>query len=72
MNHIVEVGREKIPANIDLKIGVALESVQNDGRKIPMTIIKLTDTMVTLDSNHPLACKELLFEIEPVQIKNDA
>jgi len=69
---VLEVEREQIPANVDLKIGLVLESVQDDGRRIPMTIIKLTDSLVTMDANHPLAGKELLFEIELVQIKSDA
>lgn len=69
---VLEVDRGQIPANVDLKIGLVLESVQDDGRRIPMTIIKLTDSLVTMDANHPLAGKELLFEIELVQIKSDA
>lgn len=71
-NLVVEVDRAKMPGDIELKIGVMLESVQNDGRRIPMTIIKLTDDMVTLDANHPLAGKELHFEIELVEIKAQA
>jgi peptidylprolyl isomerase len=38
------------------------------GQTFVMTIIDVTDGSVTLDANHPLAGKDLIFEIDLVQI----
>ena len=35
----------------------------------PMKVVKLTDKEVTLDYNHPLAGKDLVFDLEVVEIK---
>lgn len=37
-------------------------------QQIPVTIIEVTDTHVTLDANHPLAGEKLIFDIELVEI----
>jgi peptidylprolyl isomerase len=67
---VVEVPREKLPSNIDPKVGQMLETTQQNGTKIIFTITKVTDnTTVTLDANHPLAGKDLTFDIELVKIK---
>ena len=39
-----------------------------EGEQLMLTIIELDDDMVTLDANHPLAGKELMFEIELLEI----
>jgi FKBP-type peptidyl-prolyl cis-trans isomerase 2 len=47
-----------------------LETTRPDGTKILFTVIKVTDnSTVTLDANHPLAGKDLTFDIELVKIK---
>jgi peptidylprolyl isomerase len=69
VNLLIEVDRKTIPANIDLKPNIMLESVQSDGRKIPVKVVKVTDDKVTVDANHPLAGEDLVFEIELVEIQ---
>ena len=67
---VVEVPREKLPSTIDPKVGQMLEATQKDGRKIVFTITNVSDNnTVTLDANHPLAGKDLTFDIELVKIK---
>ncbi len=38
-------------------------------RDIAVTITGITDTTITIDANHPLAGKDLTFEIKLVEIK---
>lgn len=65
---IFEVPREKLPSSMTPQVGQQLQSTQNNGSIIKATITKVTDTTVTVDANHPLAGKDLTFEIELVKI----
>lgn len=50
------------------EIGMQLQLNQPDGQPIPCVITKIEDEMVTIDANHPLAGKDLTFNIEIVEI----
>ena len=63
-----EVPREQIPAEIPLEAGAQLQMQTPDGRAVPVTVVDVTDTVVTLDANHPLAGKDLTFNIELVSV----
>ena len=62
------VPREQIPAEIPLDIGTQLQMQTPDGRAVPVMVAEVTETEVTLDANHPLAGKDLTFELELVEI----
>jgi peptidylprolyl isomerase len=62
------IGRSQLPANIDLKIGMALQARSPDGEVTNMIVRDMNDENVTLDFNHPLAGKELIFEVNLVKI----
>ena len=51
------------------EVGMPLAMQISEDQQIPVTIIEVTDTHVTLDANHPLAGEKLFFEIELVEIK---
>ncbi len=63
-----EVPREQIPADIPLDPGTQLQMRTPDGRAMPVTVAEVTETVVTLDANHPLAGKDLTFDIELVSV----
>jgi len=67
-DRVHEVEREKMPDDIDLQVGVILEAVGAGGVPLPVQIAGLSETMVTLDFNHPLAGQDLTFELELVEI----
>ncbi len=62
------VPREGIPADIPLDIGTMLQMQTPQGQVVPVTVVEVTETEVTLDANHPLAGKDLTFAIELVEI----
>jgi peptidylprolyl isomerase len=62
------IGRSQIPANIDLKIGIALQARAPDGGITSVMVRAVDDENVTLDFNHPLAGKELIFAVKLVKI----
>lgn len=65
---VVTVNRKQMPADIDPQVGQRLEITQADDRTVLVTVTGVTEATLTLDSNHPLAGKELTFDIELVAI----
>jgi peptidylprolyl isomerase len=41
----------------------------NEGQQFPVTIIEVKDEFVVLDANHPLAGRDLTFDLELVDIQ---
>jgi peptidylprolyl isomerase len=66
---VAEVPREKLPEDITPEVGQQLGVKRTDGGTSIVTIISVSDNAVTIDANHPLAGKDLTFEIELVKIK---
>lgn len=62
------VPRAEIPEDIPLDLGTQLQVQTPQGQVMPVTVIDVTETEVTLDANHPLAGRDLIFDIELVAI----
>lgn len=62
--HTVE--RARIPPEINLDVGIAIQAQDSGGNQIHFTVVELDDENVTLDANHPLAGKALTFAVELV------
>ena len=66
---VFQVERENLPAEIDPEIGQRLAFQRPDGQTVPLTVTDVTGSAVTLDANHPLAGRELTFDLELVGIE---
>ncbi|HIC97400.1 MAG TPA: peptidylprolyl isomerase [Aquificaceae bacterium] len=55
--------------NVPLEKGLPLQMQTPDGKVISMVIVDFDDTTVTVDMNHPLAGKDLLFEVEVLHVR---
>jgi FKBP-type peptidyl-prolyl cis-trans isomerase 2 len=64
---VVTVSRDELPADIDPEVGDRLEMSVEDATLV-VTVADLTDETVTLDGNHPLAGRTLVFDIELLEI----
>lgn len=60
--------RDKIPADLPLDLGTRLQLQTAQGHPVMVTVSKVTEEEVFLDGNHPLAGKDLTFDIELVEI----
>ncbi|MDA8387140.1 MAG: peptidylprolyl isomerase [Nitrospiraceae bacterium] len=69
---VFRVKKEHFPPMIEQKIGVFLELRQPDGGIVEVQISDITADLVVLDGNHPLAGKDLHFDIELVAISGPA
>jgi len=65
---VLEIDRRQVPPNLELEVGQQLVLRQAPDRLIRVTVADLSETTVTLDANHPLAGKDLTFEIQLVEI----
>ncbi len=66
--NVFTVQRSELPDEITPEVGMGLEVTGEDDDLYMVTIIRVSDTEVVLDSNHPLAGEELTYEFELVEI----
>ncbi len=66
---IQSVPRAQLPDDIPTEPGTQLAMQTQDGQTLPVTVAESTADTVTLDANHPLAGRELKFDLELVEIK---
>ncbi|MDB0002265.1 peptidylprolyl isomerase [Salibacteraceae bacterium] len=66
---LYEIPVSSIPAELNPHEGQRLVSNLEDGRQIPVTVKSVKEDIITLDANHPLAGKDLTFDIKIVEIK---
>lgn len=64
----VEVPKTEVPENIKPVVGQQLQVQQANGQAMPVVVAEVTEEKIVLDANHPLAGKDLTFEIELVEI----
>lgn len=65
---VLRVDRTQFPPSIEPREGLILSLRQPDGGIIEVAITEISEDSVTLDANHPLAGKDLTFEIEMVEL----
>ena len=65
---LIEVERDQFPPHIEPEVGQQLQVRQANGQPVVVSVAEVSDDNVTLDANHPLAGKDLTFEIELVHI----
>jgi FKBP-type peptidyl-prolyl cis-trans isomerase 2 len=65
---INEVPRTQLPSDMKPEVGQSLVASSQDGRQQRVQVTEVSETSITVDANHPLAGKELIFDIELVEI----
>lgn len=63
-----DVPKEQFPDDVAPEVGQRLQVSREDGQSFPVTVTGVSDESVTLDANHPLAGKELTFDITLVSV----
>ncbi|MDJ0509207.1 MAG: peptidylprolyl isomerase [Crocosphaera sp.] len=66
---VIVVDEQQIPSELSVEVGQQLQMRHSSGQAVPVTVTNVADDKVTLDANHPLAGKDLTFEIELVTIQ---
>ncbi len=65
---VAVIERSRVPDNIDPQPGAVLQITSPEGGDAQVVVTEVNDETITLDGNHPLAGKELIFELKLVEI----
>ncbi|RPD93063.1 peptidylprolyl isomerase [Aureibaculum marinum] len=65
---IQKVERTQLPQDITPEVGMGLVSKAPDGREMNLRVVEVSEDSIVVDGNHPLAGKDLIFELEVLEI----
>jgi len=66
---IQDVPVSELPEEIKPEVGMQLVSQAPDGQQIPLVVTEVNADTIKVDANSPLAGKDLVFDLELVEIK---
>tara|TARA_R100000935_G_C2828287_1_gene163532 strand:+ start:151 stop:579 length:429 start_codon:yes stop_codon:yes gene_type:complete len=66
---VQEVDKNQLPPEIQPEVGMGLVSKTPDGREMNLLVAEVKENTIVVDGNHPLAGKDLIFDLEVVEIK---
>lgn len=67
-----EVPKAQLPEELKPEVGQRLVSQTPDGKEFQVTVADIKDEAIVVDANHPLAGKDLVFDIQLIEIKPEA
>ncbi|MFL3660436.1 MAG: peptidylprolyl isomerase [Polaribacter sp.] len=67
---IQEVKKSELPQEMAPEVGMGLVSKSPDGQEMNLLVIEVKEETIVIDGNHPLAGKELIFDLEVLEIKD--
>ena len=65
---VTEVDRQEFPEGMNPEVDQMLQVRQSNGQTFVVKVTAVSESKVTLDSNHPLAGKDLTFDIQLMEI----
>ena len=65
---VVDVPKDRLPDGMDPDVGERLQMQSPDGHTFNATVVGTDQSSLKMDANHPLAGKDLTFDIELVNI----
>ena len=66
---VLEVDKNRLPQGSEPQIGQQIRIPQPGGGNALVRIADLTDSSIILDANHPMAGRDLIFDIQLVEIE---
>jgi len=63
------MARSDFPAELAIETGQVLGFVMPSGKEVPGLIVGIMDTEVTVDFSHPLAGRDLIFDVEILAVE---
>ena len=66
---VMTISKDEFPPDIEPSVGQQLQMRHPSGNVVNVTIMDVMKDSVTLDANHHLAGKTLIFEVELMEIK---
>lgn len=66
---IQKVEKSMLPEDLKPELGMTLMSESPEGHQMMLKVTEIDDETITVDANHPLAGKDLSFDITVIDIK---
>jgi peptidylprolyl isomerase len=67
-NAIIEFPASNVPEGMQVEVGMKLNLQNQYGQPVPVEVIEVKEEVIIMDANHFLAGKDLIFEVELVEI----
>jgi peptidylprolyl isomerase len=65
---VIRVPKKELPSQEDIAVGRTVQYMNESGGMVNFIIVAMDDDTVTLDANHPLAGKDLVYEVVLVAV----
>jgi FKBP-type peptidyl-prolyl cis-trans isomerase SlyD len=67
---IQKVKKDQFPKEANIEVGMTYLANSPDGKQMPFLVSEINDEDVTIDFNHPLAGKNLEFDVELLDVRD--
>jgi len=67
---VQQVSKNNFPKDIELEVGMEFIANSTKGEQMPFVVKEIKNEEVTIDYNHPLAGKDLEFDVELVDVRD--
>jgi FKBP-type peptidyl-prolyl cis-trans isomerase 2 len=65
---VLEIDRGNVPPDMNPQVGQELQLRTQDGQPVPARVVEVSDQIIKVDANHPLAGQQLTFDLRLVEI----
>lgn len=66
---VIEVEKDRLPDELDPQVGQQLQLHQVSSQPVPVVVAAVSEETITVDANHPLAGRTLVFDLELVEVE---
>lgn len=66
---VIAIEHTQLPENLNPEVGQRLQMQQANGRLSVVIVTDVSEKTITVDANHPMAGKDLTFELKLVEVK---
>jgi peptidylprolyl isomerase len=64
----IEFPKDRLPDDLNPEVGMQLTMNNASGGRVPVVVTEVNSDSIVLNANHPLAGKDLIFDLELVEI----
>ncbi len=65
---VITIDRNRLPGDFEPKVGEQVQFRQMDGQIATVRVTEVSESSITIDANHPLAGKDLTFDIQFLEV----
>lgn len=69
---VIEMPKSSVPEDMQIEVGMPLVLSDRQGEQFQVVVTEIKDDSIILDANHPLAGKDLIFDLELVEISGSS